>query len=155
MSELSVDKGYYLSQLFILSRLTRCRACRPRHRHAQPISYPYTRGPTASLWSRAWPFCSDKRAPQTCIWRPKDANTPVTFVSDSRPSRNVNIYDTNTYECHTGNVWQAVRFVRACEAPKHISLVVSETYIMSDHNNRTGLFLDTLHPSDKVTFLKS
>ncbi len=33
-----------------------------------------------------------------------------------------------------------VRFVRTWEAPKHISLVVSETYIMSDHNSRTGLF---------------
>jgi len=48
-----------------------------------------------------------------------------------------------------------VRFVRTWEAPKHISLVVSETYIMSDHNSRTGLFLDTLHPSDNVTLLKS
>jgi len=48
-----------------------------------------------------------------------------------------------------------VRFVRTREPPKHISLVVSETYIMSDHNSRTGLFLDTLHPSDNVTFLKS
>jgi hypothetical protein len=28
----------------------------------------------------------------------------VTFVSDSRPSRNVTIYDTNTYECHSGNM---------------------------------------------------
>jgi hypothetical protein len=90
----------------------------------------------------------------------------VTFVSDSRPSRNVTIYDINTYECHIGNMWQAlhqrsncvsglVRFVRTWEAPKHISLVVSETYIMSDHNSRTGLFLDTLHPFDNVTFLKS
>ena len=29
---------------------------------------------------------------------------PVTFVSESRPSRNVNIYDINTYECHIGNM---------------------------------------------------
>ena len=38
----------------------------------------------------------------------------VTFVSDSRPSRNVTIYDINTYECHVGNVWQALHQRSSC-----------------------------------------
>ena len=175
---LSFDRGYEFSYPFTKSRLIYCRACRPRHKDLIPL-LPAFLEPHTLTHQRSVQLClyglgglsvlSGQGSPPKHIYEDLKMRIPrydVTFVSDSRPSRNVTIYDINTYECHSGNMWQAlhqrsncisgfVRFVRTWEAPKHISLVVSETYIMSDHNSRTGLFLDMLHPSDNVTFLKS